>query len=174
MIRPGTVAALVTSVLAGMATSQAPEFAQQYRQRLEGARHELARVVSDFDADAARNKLDREGALALQDRSQEPFIRDRARSVRRVIERAEHLDQQSARLAELPPALRPVAVVADPDGEVFAGSLRDFEPAVPLTSHGLIWTGVGLLLGFGLFRLVTFPFRRRRSVQVPARHQRQI
>jgi len=163
MVKPRTIAALVTSLVAGMATSQAPELAQQYRQRLEGARHELTKVVADFDADAARNDLDRQGALTLQDRSQEPFMRDRAQSIRRVIARAEHLDRQAARLAELPAVLRPVAVVADPDGEVFEGALRDFEPAVPLTSHGLIWTAVGLLLGFGLFRLVTFPFRRRRS-----------
>jgi len=163
MVKPRTIAALVTSLVAGMATSQAPELAQQYRQRLEGARHELTKVVADFDADAARNDLDRQGALTLQDRSQEPFIRDRAQSIRRVIARAEHLDRQAARLAELPAVLRPVAVVADPDGEVFEGALRDFEPAVPLTSDGLIWTGVGLLLGFGLFRLVMFPFRRRRS-----------
>ncbi|WEX11222.1 DUF2937 family protein [Chelativorans sp. AA-79] len=165
MVRPGTIAAVLTSLVAGMATSQAPELAQQYRQRLEGARQELTHVVADFDADALRNALDREEALALQDNAQEPFVRDRARSMRRVIARAEHLERQSARLAELPPVLRPMAVLADPDGRVFAGAMRDFEPAVPLTSHGLVWTAVGLLLGLGLYRLVTFPFRRKRAAK---------
>ena len=42
--------------LAGALTlSQAPEFAQQYRQRLGGALDELRRVVADFDADAAKS-----------------------------------------------------------------------------------------------------------------------
>jgi len=169
MVRPGTIAAVLTSLAAGIATSQAPEFAQQYRQRLEGARQELTRVVGEFDEDASRNDLDRQRALALQETSQEAFIRDRAQSMRRVIARAEHLDQQAARLAELPRVLRPVAVITDPDGTVFAGTMRDFEPAVPLTSHGLIWTAVGLLLGFGFFRLITLPFRRRRTKPAEAR-----
>jgi len=161
MIRPRTVVALLVSLAGGATASQAPEFAQQYRQRLEGARQELTQVVADFDEDASRNDLEREEALALQDNSQERFLRDRAQSVRRTIARAEHLDRQSARLDELPRALRPMVVMADPDGTVFSGTLRDFEPAVPLTSHGLIWTAAGLLLGLGVVRLVTFPFRRR-------------
>ncbi|WP_309083138.1 DUF2937 family protein [Chelativorans sp.] len=174
MIRPGTIIALVLSLAGGMTASQAPELAQQYRQRLEGARQELTQVVADFDADAARNDMGRDDALALQDRSEEPFIRDRSQSMRRVIARAEHLDRQAERLAELPPALRPVLVLVDPDGQVFSGALRDFEPAVPLTSHGLIWTAVGLLFGLGLYRLVTFPFRYRRAHRAQRLSGRQL
>jgi hypothetical protein len=169
MIRPRTIVALVVSLGSGMAASQAPELAQQYRQRLEGARQELTDVVVRFDRDAERNGLDRGGALALQDNSAEPFLRDRAQSIRHVIARAEHLDRQSERLHELPPALRPLVVLVDPDGQVFTGTLRDFEPAVPLTPHGLVWTAAGLLMGLGIFRLATFPKRRRR---MPAQTRR--
>lgn len=161
-MKSGRIVALIVSLTGGVAASQAPELAQQYRQRLEGARQELARVVADFDADAARSNLDRGEALRLYERSDQPFLNDRAHSIRRVMARADHLERQSARLAELPPALRPLVMIVDPDGDVLSGAVGDFEPAVPLTPHGLIWSGAGLLLGFGLFRLAVFPFRHRR------------
>ena len=161
------IAALIFALAGGAATSQAPEFAQQYRQRLEGALHELTQVVADFDADAARNSLDRDEALRVHDGAREPFLRDRGQSMRRIIIRFEHLGRQSSRLDELPAALRPVLLMVDPDGPVLEGTLRDFEPAVPLTPHGLIWTGIGLLGGFGLFRLLGVPFRQRRGRYVP-------
>jgi hypothetical protein len=45
------------ALLIGIAASQVPEFAQQYRQRLGGAIDELARVIGEFDSDAARMNL---------------------------------------------------------------------------------------------------------------------
>ena len=161
-MRGATIVALVLSLARGAATSQAPEFAQQYRQRLEGALQELTHVVADFDADAARNSLRREEALALYERDERSFLRDRGVSIRRVIARVEHLDRQSARLQELPPALRPVLVLVDPDAGVFRGTLRDFEPAVPLTVHGAIWTVLGLLSGLAVVKLMMFPLKRQR------------
>ncbi|WP_173932025.1 DUF2937 family protein [Chelativorans sp. Marseille-P2723] len=161
-MRAGTIAALVVSLIGGAVASQAPEFAQQYRQRLHGAHWELTQIVTDFDAGAVRHGLDREEALGLYDKVPPPFLQDRSRSMRRIIERAEHLDRQVQRLADLPPVLRPLLVMVDPDKDVFQGTLHDFETAVPLTAHGLVWTAAGLLAGFGLIRLAVFPLRQRR------------
>ncbi|MFC6490543.1 DUF2937 family protein [Nitratireductor sp. GCM10026969] len=161
MMKAGRMLALLASLTGGIAASQAPELAQQYRQRLNGALEELRQVVADFEADAARHALDREEALAVYDGAEVPFLRDRGQSIRVVIARFEHLERQAARLVELPDFLRPMAVLVDPDGRVLKGAMDDFEPAVPLTPHGLAWTASGLLVGFGLFRLLAFPFRRR-------------
>lgn len=165
-MKAATIGALIVSLAGGAITSQAPELAQQYRQRLGGALEEVTHVVADFDADAARNSLKREEALVLHDQAKEPFLRDRGQSIRRTIARLEHLRHQSERLGELPPLLRPLAVIAAPDQAVLEGTFRDFEPAVPLTAHGLAWAALGLLSGFGLFRLAAFPFRRRASRRV--------
>ena len=54
--------ALIVGVVFGGAFSQAPEFAQQYRQRLGGALDELTAIVQRFDQDAARAGLDRRRA----------------------------------------------------------------------------------------------------------------
>ena len=54
------IMALLVSLTGGLAASQAPELAQQYRQRLGGALDEITQVVADFDADAAQNGLRRD------------------------------------------------------------------------------------------------------------------
>ncbi|WP_159590284.1 DUF2937 family protein [Chelativorans xinjiangense] len=166
MMRVGTVLALLVSLAGGAATSQAPELAQQYRQRLHGALQELAQVVARFEEDAASHELQRDEALAVYSDAEEPFLRDRGLSMRRVIERFEHLERQAVRLAEWPLSLRPLAVLVNPDGDVLKGAVEDFEPAVPLTAHGMIWTVSGLLAGFGLYKTLAFPFRRRRAARV--------
>lgn len=54
---------LVAALSAGAATSQFPEFSQQYAQRLGGAVDALAEVVADFDASAQAEGLTRTQAL---------------------------------------------------------------------------------------------------------------
>jgi hypothetical protein len=49
--------ALAIAVIAGLIGLQGPEFAQQYRQRADGALEELMRIVTGFDAEAAREGL---------------------------------------------------------------------------------------------------------------------
>ena len=52
-----------TVLVAAVTTSQLPEFAQQYRQRLGGAVDELRTIVQRFDADAQAAGMDRTQAL---------------------------------------------------------------------------------------------------------------
>jgi Protein of unknown function (DUF2937) len=133
----------------GLTGAQLPEFAQQYRQRLGGALDELRQVVADFDADAARNGLTREEALATYGRSPEPFLRDRGVTMAGVIRRFESLSEQRARLELASPLTRPVVVLRAPDERVMEGAWADFEPAVPVTYAGIVWAAIGLLT-FGI------------------------
>ena len=50
--------ALAIGLVCGLLGTQAPEFAQQYRQRLAGAVDELSRVVATFDAEARGQEPD--------------------------------------------------------------------------------------------------------------------
>lgn len=165
-MKSSTIGVLILSLAGGVLTSQAPELAQQYRQRLGGALEELSEVVAQFEVDAARNDLTTEEALALHDGAEQPFLRDRGQSIRRTIKRFEHLAHQSERLKDLPPVLRPFAIIANPDQTVLEGTFRDYEPAMPLTTHGLTWSAIGFVSTFGLFRLATLPFRRRSARKV--------
>lgn len=150
ILRRGFV--LACGLCAAVFTSQAPEFAQQYRQRLGGAVDELSRVVGDFDRDAANNKLSRQQALDSYAADRQPFLRDRGTSMRSTIERYDRLREQQADFNRLVPFLRPLAVIEAPDREVVNRAWADFEPAVPVTTHGFAWAGIGfLIVGFAMW-----------------------
>lgn len=159
---------MACGVAGALAFSQAPEFSQQYRQRLGGALDELARVVVDFDADAAKNGLTREEALAAYQTSDQQFLRDRGVRMAGTISRMELLSSQARWYETLPPLVRPVALARGYDEALMTGMWRDYKPGVPLTTDGAVWAGAGFLAAAGLFGLLTMPFarwKRRREIR---------
>lgn len=160
--------------LAGaLSLSQAPEFAQQYRQRLGGALEELRQVVADFDADAAKNGMTRTEALARHLTSPENLFRDRGTRMQRTIERQERLEGQAAWFASLPPAARPLAIARGYDETLLRGLWRDYQPGLPLTPQGALWAAAGFGLGAVLIILLTMPYQRWRRRRRLAREMRE-
>ena len=127
--------------------SQAPEFAQQYRQRLGGALDELRSVARDFERDAQAANLTAEAALARMTGSADGFVRDRGASMGRTLARFARVQAQAAAFERAGPWWRPVALAQGGDRAIMAATWGAFEPAVPLTGPGLVWG----LLGAGLF-----------------------
>lgn len=126
--------------------SQAPEFAQQYRQRLGGAVGELRTVVEDFDKDAANSNLTRRQALQQMVDSGTQLFHDRGVSMGRTVDRFEALIQQQSLMERAHPVTRPLFVLQTPDRKVLEGAWAQFEPAVPLNVPGLVYGGFGALL----------------------------
>ena len=161
----------LVSALTGLVVfSQAPEFSQQYRQRLGGALDELRQVVEDFDADAAASGLDRSAALRQMKSSGDTLVKDRGHSMGRVISRHEALSAQKHNMDNAHPVTRPLFILRYPDTRVLNGAWEDYEPAVPVTQAGIIFGGTGALLMLVLSRLGIGSWRRRRQ----ARRDRQL
>ena len=152
----GRTLVLAVGIAGGVVTSQAPEFTQQYRQRLGGALEELRMVVTDFDSDAKDHALTRGQALAAYKASADEFLRDRGLSITQTIRRYESLQRQSARFANWPDAASPLVLVGETDAQLFGGAWSDFRPGVPVTVAGAIWA----VLGFLLFALLGQGARR--------------
>ncbi|MEM1037987.1 MAG: DUF2937 family protein [Pseudomonadota bacterium] len=128
-------------------TSQGPEFAQQYRQRLGGAVEELKTVVADLDRDAAAVAISRAQALQQMSQSSDPFTRSRGESMTNTVTRFEALTQQQAQLRVSAPVWRPLVVFQSMDTKITSDAYSAFEPAVPLTVSGVFWGLAGALLG---------------------------
>ncbi len=144
----------IISAMAGLAVfSQAPEFAHQYRQRIGGAVDELKTVVMDFDKDADNSQLSRNQALDKMTRSTEQLTHDRGQSMTRSIGRFESLTEQQSWLENSHPLTRPLLVLKNLDGPLFENAWKAFEPAVPLTSSGFMYGGIGAFLAMILARL---------------------
>ncbi len=154
--------ALILALAGAVAASQAPEFAQQYRQRLGGAVDELARVIDDFDKDAATSGTDRAGGLAVMARNSEPLVRAQAVTMAQTVIRYDRLLKQQAAFQNSPPFVRLATFVQDFDRPLVESTLRDFEPAVPTTSEGVVFAVLGFFIIYGFLGFLGAIFRPRR------------
>lgn len=154
---------LVCAVVCGVIFSQLPEYTQQYRQRLGGAVDELQAVVASFDADASRVGYSRPQAIAALARADDPFPRERAKSMQETIERYERLTRQQAAFRTAGPFGRMAVLAEDFDPKLAENAWADFEPAVPTTIEGAVVGGAGAVFGVVLAGLLgVFGGRRRR------------
>lgn len=166
LVRPALARILVVcaGIVSGATFAQAPEFVQQYRQRLGGAVDELAQFVRDFDADAARAGLTRKEALAEYRGTR--FLDLRGMSVTAVMARYERLRAQQAALREAGPFTRLAETLWRMDGDIAAAALSEFRPAVPLTLEGAGHAAAGFAagaLGAGLLMRLFHAGRARRG-----------
>lgn len=155
------ILALAGGIAGAVALSQFPEFSQQYVQRLSGARDELRAVTFAFDAAARVGGLTREEALSeLRGTGFGDRFSD---DMRTRLTRYERLDADYEALAEARPLQRLARVWRVRDPELVQRTWDDFRPAVPATSEGLIFAGIGYGGGWGLVTLALgLLFGRRR------------
>jgi hypothetical protein len=156
----------VVSMFAGgvmaVGASQAPEFAQQYNQRLGGAVDELRAVVQGFDADARRNGLTRQDGLARMETAQDRFVAARGEAQRQSIARFERLEAQKAAMDAPDVWTRVTAMVRNYDADIGRRATGDFRPAVPLTLEGLFFGLLGFLAGALTGGIAALPMGRRK------------
>lgn len=157
---------LIGAIAGGVTLSQAPEYSQQYSQRLAGAVDELGAIIARFDADAAAFGLSREEGLERYRESPDGFLAGRGLSMAGVFERHRSLSAQLAELRAVSGATRLVSLAQYFDTEVGAAALEDFKPAVPVTVEGLTFAALGAVSGYALIwggaTAAAAPFRRRR------------
>ena len=167
----GRLLALSIGLLVGLTASQAPEFAQQYRQRLGGAIDALRLVVARFDENAAGSNLSREGAIAKLKAGPEPLVQGQGTVMGEVVDRLARLEGQRDAFAAAGPFNRLLVLVRDADPTLVRATYLDFEPAWPATSEGLVSGAGGFVAGWGglfvLFRSLgrLWPARRATNIR---------
>lgn len=139
---------------------QAPEFTQQYRQRLGGALDELKRVVAAFDADAAKQSITPVEAIARLEGNPDPLAQSRGVAIEADIVRRDKLQGALDAMQGAGPVQRIAAMAADFDPQIASDTLQNFEPAAPLTSEALWVGGLALVIGWGGTHLCAYPIRR--------------
>lgn len=134
------------SVVVAVLFGQAPEFAQQYAQRLGGAIDELDRIVRHFDEDSRRSGYDRPGALALMVRNQEQLIRDQATRMSDTIERLAKLRAQQSAMNQPGSFTRVAAFANGYDQDIASRTWRDFQSALPFSVDAILFMGAGFII----------------------------
>lgn len=151
------------AVMGSVTLSQLPEFAQQYRQRLGGAIDEIARSLADFDERAERMRMTRAEGIRRFKANPDDFVRQQGEAVERLEARFERLNGELRGYAEAGPFGRLFAFAGNHDREIASRALDAFEPAMPVTSEGLLATVVGFFGGWALVRGLCWPLTRRRK-----------
>lgn len=117
--------------------SQLPEFVQQYLQRLGGHRDEALRFVQTLRSQGT------DASSAVLTLAQE---------------RADSLARAFDQIAQAGDLSRPALFVRYVDVDVAQATFELFRPAVPLTPAGLLYGGLGLLIGIVAVNLLLAPF----------------
>ncbi len=153
---------LGVALVSGTATSQLPEFAQQYRQRLGGAIDALEEVKADFVADATTTNKSVSTALQHMAQSEEQFVKLRGESIERSMDRLDSLKEQQLAMTSAAAFERVWIFLKQPDTRISRATWEDFEPAVPVTVEGGVLAGLGFAVGLFMLRLVGLGGRVRR------------
>ncbi len=138
---------LIVMLLSGTATSQLPEFTQQYRQRLGGAIDALEEILADFNRDAARYGLTSAEAIARQKSSEDPFIRARGDSMLNAEIRLSRLKLQREELETAGPLDRMIIFARGFDPTLGAGNGRRLRASRSGNAGRFASAGVGALGG---------------------------
>lgn len=152
---------LALGLLGGGVAAQAPEFAQQYAQRLGGAVDELRREVASLDADARATGNTRDGAVDRMRGNPDELVARRGAAAGATVARLAALSAQQQALAEATSPLgRTFAILRQPDVGLVRATLTDYQPAVPTTADGLVAGLLGFLAAWGGWRVMSDLGRR--------------
>ncbi len=141
---------LFVALIFGGLFSQAPEFQQQYRQRLGGALDEIQRAIQRFDDDARAVGVTPEAAVERLAGNSDELARRRATAELDTLARRDRLLRQQ-KVFETESVIGRLTVLAvDYVPQLVAGTWSAFRPAVPTTldgaAAGLFGAGIGLFL----------------------------
>jgi hypothetical protein len=160
MIKMSRTLGFATGLIAAVAGTQLPEFAQQYRQRLGGAIDELRSVMQRFDTDAAGAGMNRSDAINRLTESSDAFTSRHGASMAQAAVRLERLEAQQRAFVDAGPFQRLVVFAHGTDPILVANTWRDFEPATPVTTESFAIGGLAFFAGYGLIRALATPFHR--------------
>lgn len=156
--------ALFFAFVFGLVSTQAPEFWQQYKQRLGGAIDELAAIVAQFDTDAAAQHLTQAQAIARLESDPDPLAQGRGVEIEHLIDRLGKLRHAPAAFDQPNVAAKWTALAETFDPQIAERAYEAYEPAIPTTPDGFISGLIGFVIGGGLVHLIGLPIRHRKKL----------
>jgi hypothetical protein len=131
--------------------SQAPEFMQQYLQRLGGHLDEARRQLAQFKKIAAQSGISMEQFIAQTNANSDVAVAKLGGVMSDAGERVEQLETAQAAIANASPLERPFAFFQHVDAEIANATWAIYKPAVPTTIEGLLYALLGMAVLLGLY-----------------------
>ena len=154
----------ILCVVGAVAFSQAPEFMQQYTQRLGGHLDEARRQLIQFEQAAGQSGLTLERFIAQTSTNADTAVAKLGGVMTRAVSRVESLESAQNALQNASLWTRPFVFVRHLDSSIAHGTWSIFKPAVPTTAEGLIYALLGMLVLISLYHFgVKYPIARMRG-----------
>jgi hypothetical protein len=147
----------VLAVAGAFLFSQAPEFLQQYLQRLGGHLDEARRILAQFERTAEAAGLTLERFITQTTANADTAVARLGPVMREAVDRVQHLDAAYTSLRDATAFTRPFAFLRHLDGGIARATWSDYRPAMPTTLEGLVYAAAGMLLFVSLHHML---FRR--------------
>jgi Protein of unknown function (DUF2937) len=157
-------------VVGAVLFSQAPEFMQQYLQRLEGHLDEARLAVDRFKQVAAQSGMTLDQLASAASENTNAAVGKLGSVVGESLARADALAASDAALRAASPLERPFVFLAHLDWGIARSTFSIYRPAVPTTMEGAVYSGIGIVAILCLYHLaVKGPIVRRMRRSAPAR-----
>jgi hypothetical protein len=152
--------------------SQAPEFMQQYLQRLGGHLDEARRHLEQFKRVAQQSGLSLEKFIAQTNANADAAVAKLGGVMSEAGARVEHLETAQHAIWNASPLSRPFVFMQHVDAEIARATWGVFKPAVPTTVEGVLYALLGMAVFLGLYYgLIKAPcarlMTRRRAKTAP-------
>lgn len=165
-------------VFGAVTFSQAPEFFQQYLQRLGGHLDEARLQLARYEQVARETGVSLQGLIDTARAQTAAPVARLGDVIEQTRTRVEDLAAAESALREAATWERPFVFLRVVDVDIAARVGEVFKPAVPVTLEGLAYAGAGMLLALTLYQLVlVWPvraWRARRAVRVVGSPQKAV
>jgi len=141
----------VLCVAGAVAFSQAPEFMQQYLQRLGGSLDEARRIVAQYEDAAQQAGKPLADYIAHINTSVDSAAAPLGGVMGNAVERMNDLAAAHAALRDASVFGRPFAFFAHLDAHIAKSTWLAFKPAVPTTVEGLIYALIGIAVILAIY-----------------------
>lgn len=151
----------ILCVVGAVLFAQAPEFMQQYLQRLGGHLAEARRQLLQFEEIARQAGKTLQELAAQYLANADPSVVSMGKLVKETEARVNTLSAAEIALRDASVWTRPFIFLRDLDWEIAKGASAVYKAAVPTTLEGLIYAGIGVAAILALYHGCAAPLARR-------------
>jgi hypothetical protein len=141
----------ILCVVGAVVFSQAPEFMQQYIQRLEGHLDEARLTLGKFREAAAQSGMTLTQLVAGAGQNPDPSMRKVGGVIQGAVERVDELSAADAALRGASIWTRPFVFAGHIDWGIARATWAIYRPAVPTTAEGFLYAGLGICIALALY-----------------------
>ena len=143
----------VLCVAGAVGLSQAPEFFQQYLQRLGGHLDEARRQLASYEAVATQSGITLQQLIDTTKAQAAEPVAKLGGVIADTQARVESLAAAEAALRAASVWERPFVFLSHVDTDIAARTWEVFKPAVPVTAEGIVYAAAGMVLALALYQL---------------------